>query len=448
MTAAARPGLRPLAREGENSREDFARSVTISTAAEAASIVLALLALRAAAGFGPVGFGIYAVGRRALQLIAYPALLGLGISLPRHVAHDGVFGAESTSRQALLAALLLLTPGFVALALLALIWPGTIADIFYGDSSYVGMARSIVIAALGLGVHTLAHGLYRGRMQFHRAALLHVLGAGLIPLLAILAADGPQGAIALTGAGWMLAGAVSLVEVTVRRESAPQHRSRRLSGVVRALASHGVVRVPGELALFALFAVPVLIVARTAGAAPAGFLSLGLSVVALGASGLAGFGVVLLPYISRAAARGDNAGIVRSVGRILGPIVLASAAMTAAIYVITPPALVYLLGTQYANAADSVRLVTLGIVPYVVYVILRNPLDAVRVWPYNSINLSVSLGFMLLLLTVVPRTVSPAAAVLLSLILLGALTLASWRHALHAGRTGVSDAMTLDEGQP
>ncbi|OLD92103.1 MAG: hypothetical protein AUG84_02165 [Chloroflexi bacterium 13_1_20CM_4_66_7] len=70
------------------------------------------------------------------------------------------------------------------------------------------------------------------------------------------------------------------------------------------------------------------------------------------------------------------------------------------------------------------------------YTLLRDPLDAIAVWPYNTINLGITLLGVMGALWFGSVWFSPAPGVALGMLLLGALTMLAWRRALGSARTG------------
>jgi O-antigen/teichoic acid export membrane protein len=92
------------------------------------------------------------------------------------------------------------------------------------------------------------------------------------------------------------------------------------------------------------------------------------------------------------------------------------------------------MGRAFAPAVVPAHWLVTGAIPFVVYTLLRDPLDAIAVWPYNTVNLVVALASVLGLLWFGSARLGPAPAVALGQLILGILTLFSWRHALARAR--------------
>lgn len=393
-------------------------------AVEGAGVFAGLLTLRLAAShFGVEGFGAYTVARRLVSVAAFPLLLGFGIALPRAVAR----ARADTGPGPTPAAFGLAAGGWATLSLaiffaaaLALATPlGTLAFGSTSGRDYVGPAA---LAAVGIALHTLSYSWFRGHTAWTTANLLQFGAVAIVPPVAVLLAGASTAtALRYTGLGWIATGTVGVMAAALQGQLAPVIGTRAAG---RELLRFGLPRVPGELALFGLLALPAVMVAHRDGLAAAGFVSFALSLVQLSAAALAPVGTLLLPIVSREAALGKWAEIRRIVHQMLA-VGTAVSLLLALMIVVAAPQLVHLLlGDQYLPAIPTARWIAPAAVPYAIYLVLRNPLDAIATHPHNTRNLLLAVLAMYLLLG--PLGASPAAAILGSFTLLGALSGWDW----------------------
>jgi O-antigen/teichoic acid export membrane protein len=107
---------------------------------------------------------------------------------------------------------------------------------------------------------------------------------------------------------------------------------------------------------------------------------------------------------------------------LTGGILLAGAGVVAGVVVI--PALVrWYFGDAFMAAVPIFRVCLMGAVPYVIYVLMRNILDALDVKAVNSRNLIISLIVVVALCLVNSDVTWMAWSLVAALSLLGALTL-------------------------
>jgi O-antigen/teichoic acid export membrane protein len=411
-----------------------------------------LLTLRFAGQLlGTTGFGEYAVAKRAMSIITFPILLGLGISIPRYVAfRDGSSKNErSNSLIYLLAGMVISAPLVLFFSIIALRYPLHFTRIFFGAPFYEAFAFPIVLITIGLYMQTLIYGYLRGLLAMGVANLFRLLVVGVVPPIAILFSTMDVfRSLIITGWGWIIFSFVFGVYLildhdfsNIQVEILPQR--------MYELLRYGVPRVPGEFALFGIFAVSTFIVSHKSGIEAAGFFSFGVSLLQLVGAVFATIGILLLPYISRLRA-GQNWHTIRT--RVFG-ILLGSTLVAICIVIgfqLTLNLIVPLwMGESFNQAIDVSRWLLWGAIPYVIYLVLRNPIDAVATYPYNSVNLMIVFITSVTLMWFSHELVLPQAVMFLALVALSVLTIISWLRSItseeqHAGLKVTEIQVILD----
>jgi len=159
------------------------------------------------------------------------------------------------------------------------------------------------------------------------------------------------------------------------------------------------------------------------GVAAAGQFSAGLSLLTIVSSVFAPVGLVLLPRASAQAATGDLLGLKHFVVRMLaGGIILVVIAVIIGELLI-PSFVGWYFGKDFVPAIPVFRACLLGAIPYVVYVLLRNVLDALDVRALNSRNLIITLAVLMTLCLLRTEIMSMALSLLAALTLLSILSL-------------------------
>jgi len=434
---------------GELRRGRWPRSYAFTFVAEMGVLLGGFAALKIAGGvLGTTGFGEYAVARRAVSVLAFPLLVGLGISIPRYVARAvGADPSGATARGYFLAALLIGAPilgGFGVVAALERDW---FARAFYGDARFSSLTMPIVTAIVGLYAHTLVYANFRGRLRMWPANLLQLVNLALTPPLALLASHrSAAAALEITGVVWLLTATAAGSWGLLRGGGKGGTPERLIPRAVRDLLGFGLPRVAGEFALFGFFALPTFYVAHTSGIETAGFFSFGLSLVQMLTSLFAAIGILLLPYVSRQVAEGSWDRIASIVSRAVTGSLFITVLLVFALQAVLDRLILLLMGSAFAPAVQPARWLITGAIPFVAYTVVRDSLDAVATWPYNSVNVVVALATVTGLLWLGGGVVSPALAVALGCSGLGVLTLLTWGRALRAARASGPRAVTVVPG--
>ena len=417
--------------------------ITWTLITELVVMAAGILLLKLAAQFlGAAGFGEYTLTRRAVALLFLPLVMGLGIAAPRYIAisrADALPGySEGWFAVVTLTAGLL--PSLIVMVLMNLS-PEASSSLLFGTASMKRLVPSASVALGGLAIHTLVYAIFRGRGEMRIANLLQLFNNGVVPVTAFLLAPHDAAAVLMaTGIAWVVMSGAALI-IVLMREKLDQVPERNMREHLTLLLRYGLPRVPGDFALVGLFALPALIALRAQGVVAAGQFSAGMSLLALVSGVFAPVGLVVMPRAAAQAAMGDFAGLRRLMVRMLvGGMTLVVAGVIIGELLI-PSFVRWYFGKEFEPAIPIFRACLLGAIPYVVYVLLRNILDAMDVRALNSRNLIVTLVLLVTLCLLRTDIMSMAFSLLASLTLLSVLSLRDTQARL--GRRALSAPATV-----
>jgi O-antigen/teichoic acid export membrane protein len=392
-----------------------------------------LIMLKLAAAYaGTSGFGEFVLGRRVIGFIQLPALCGIGLALTRSVAIARASGRQLAEWKYLDAAVLI-TCCTGALAVAMLVFErAPIAKVALGGAAMAPLALALAPGVAGLILHGVAYGMLRGRQTMVPANVLQGINLGFVPL-GVFIFPGLSVPQLLCGIG-VAQLAVAVIALLAIRTQGPRvatwDETWGESG--RELLRYGAPRIPGEFALGAMNALPVMAAAYYGGAVAAGQVGLGLSLLSLLSSVFAPLGQVLLPSISGRAAAGEVKGLGRGIWQLTAVCMALTAVGVLLLEVLASWLLPLVFGAGFAAAVLPVRIIVLGAMPYVAYVVLRNVLDALDTAPLNAANLFAALGAFGIVLGIGRSIGAVPLAVLASEVVLGGLTAWRARRALKA----------------
>ena len=378
----------------------------------------------AASLLGPVGFGEYAISRRAVGLMYLPLVMGLGIAAPRYIAIARTGKLEGYSEGAFATATLTagLVPPLVVVALLNLA-PEWSAAVLFGTDSMASLVPAASLALAGLALHGMVYAVYRGRSEMGLANAMQLVNLGIVPLAAFGLGDkSAETVLAGTGSGWLVVSGLALMHV-VYRERARWTGLETMKRHLALLVRFGVPRIPGEFALIGLFAIPALIAVRAHGVESAGHFSAALSVLTMLSGAFAPIGLVVLPRASAQVAMGDIPGVRRLVLKILGGGILLASVGVAVGEIVLPRFIEWYFGPAFEPAVPIFRACLLGAIPHAVYILMRSILDALDVKALNSRNLVIALAVVIGLCLLNTSLIWMSYSIVVALALLGGLTL-------------------------
>lgn len=365
MPAGERPGLRSLLRNVPAAvRRDYATTLLVQWFVLGVGLVLFHLVARRAS---VSGFTYYQIARSTVSTLQPALLLGLGLGLHRYLPRT-----EHTTRRLARNAFTIEAAVVTAVGLAGVAAADELAALLGLPG---GSAVTAVMIMLGGNcLCTLALAALRGNHQVLDANLILGLGFGVTPLFAFVAATRIDDFLIIQGLGTALVGVWGTL--VVRRLPATTEDQEREPDV-RTLIAYGVRRMPGELALPALYTFPTLAVAvAMPGSAEAGYVGFTTSAVTLICSVFAMLTPVLMPRLSRLFHRAGEDSGVRQLLTVL-PLLAAllAAVPTGVIYVFAPALVRGFLGPEFGDAVMVLRLGVVAAVPLAMFYAARPTME-------------------------------------------------------------------------
>jgi O-antigen/teichoic acid export membrane protein len=356
-------------------------------ATEFTVLISQLLVYKLAAHFlGSTGFSEYAVARRTISLIYPVPLLGMAVALPRYIAHATGAGQAPRSARYFGAAVWCMGCGLLLCVLLMNLFPGTFAYLFFAGRQYASLVLPLSILLTGLVLHALVYSYFRGKLEIGQANLLQIVNFGLVPLIAFLVFNGSVRAVLFSMA--ILTTIVACVTLTF---TPLRHMAEGVIPEAKELLRYGVQRIPGDFGHMALFALPVTFVAHWRGVQEAGYVAFGISALNMIGAMFTPLGLILLPKASRMLAGGDHDELRKHVWQIAKITVLVSVSMTVLLEAFAGTLIDLYLGPNFSEAATVLRILVVAAVPYSLFAVLRNLVDAYHHNAVNALNLAIAL---------------------------------------------------------
>lgn len=368
-------------------------------------------------------FGAFSIARRVTSTIAlFSNATGLALTwfLTTH--------REELERAGALVAAAFWTaiPGGLILAL-AYLAPGWWSTKVFRTDIY----GPLVIAATWLAIATCAFNLvfarYRGTDRVPLASFWHLFTAGVIPLV-IVGWGATRWSVAeiVTGlaVGTGLAGIP--LGIWLVRAAARVRRTGVVRKSIRAVGRFALPRVPSGVNLGALLAVGPVLAPYAGSLREAGYLVAGQALVRVVEVGTSAIGVVLLPKAASLMARGDRAFLRDRVGDMLTLVVHLGVFLLIQLLLWADVITVVWLGPEFRPAIWIIRVLLLGVVPYLAYALLRSVIDAIDMRPintrYTTIALLVTVAGSVLVMLLGAGGIGLAAAGTVGLWVLGGLS--------------------------
>jgi O-antigen/teichoic acid export membrane protein len=342
--------------------------------------------------------GEYLLVKRISAWLLTASQLGLGVALPRQIAHTGE-DVQRHARQYFLAGLTVILTLVAGVGLVAVLNAQRVARWCWGSDNR-GLVYAMVLLLLGTAAQSMVFGYFRGLERVQRANLVGFGGTVIVPLLALAATHRSHSApllVGTTGAGL----AVLALLWAVPMFAAARDFRRHIVSDARQLLAYGVARVPGEIAGGGLLALGPVVVSHYVSIADDAHLLLGITCLSMAGLAFAPVGMVLLARISRLLATGRHQDVDKFVGHLRSAAWQISVGVLLQGLIFARPLVLWWLGPSSLAGVPVIQMVMLSVPAYMYFLAMRSVLDAASPVAYNSRNVLITLAVLVALLAAV-----------------------------------------------
>ncbi|MBP5502586.1 MAG: lipopolysaccharide biosynthesis protein [Bacteroidales bacterium] len=337
-------------------------------------------------------FGEYNLVKRSVTVISFVMLAGTGIAMPRYLA---IYIGKNNLPQAkafVRAAILFVITATVAVSLIATIFKSKLYPLVTGNDNTLLYITAFAYAAM-LTASTIVYVYFRGKNDFKRFSISNVLIQLLLPISALII----PGINTLSIFVWwtIITGILTLIFAlgeTMRgglKCNEPVSKAA-IKAEYKTVAKYALPRLWGDFFLFAFQAFPLIYISQQFDYKSVSYYSVGITIITLGTAFYSFLGYILLPYVSECLAKGRIDDAVRKVNYFTVMYILSALAVMATFYFLTGFMIKLLFTDEYLAAEHLTQIMILAILPQALYLLYRNPVDAVSVFPFNTILLGVA----------------------------------------------------------
>ena len=373
-------------------------------------------------------FGLYNVVRRSVSVISFVMLSGMGITLPRYLAIYQ--GAHQYRKMLDLTCCSLFFVGIICviLVIIALLFSETFMESVTGnsDSTLYWLA---VAFAFSTTISALLIAFYRGVNDFKNYSIAQVSFQLLMMLSLLFIPRHNVNAVFLL---WFL----TTFSFTVLYFIYENHRNRNIIfrayrscyfwDMMKTIAVYSTPRLIGDFLLFSFSAFPVLYLSQVMSMSDVAYYSVGLTIINMVTPFFSFLGVVLLPYVSGAMSNGRFSEAQRLIRRLSVWYISLAAVLTVLFGLFLPVLIKLFFSPDYVVCKDIAMILLLSVLPQSMYLLYRNPIDAVSTIPYNTIILLVSCIVLIVLFSFSSSLSDYSYSFMLASFVQGGLSILVW----------------------
>lgn len=375
-------------------------------------------------------FAVYNIIRRAASVITYAMLMAMGIAVPKYLAMAKAEGNKEKFSKYLIVSVEIVVVMSSLVALLISIAKLPVAKLIFAEDAltYVSLVLPMAIYAAGCALTTYVYSYYRAVGAFVKYSVSQIAMQIFMLISCIVLGADLFAIIYVWGIGSCIYSVASVIVFLRRDCDKDSVRDRKtLKPFRRELIEYGLPRVPGEVFLFAYNLVPLLIITDKFGLVESSFFSAATGINSTITSLFGFVGVVLLPEVSKSIVNRQLNNVNRKIN-ILLCLYIALSLLAIGFVECFPKLVVHVMyQSEYEAAIPMIRIIVLSILPNALYLLYRNPLDAISKFPYNTICLGISFGVMVVAMLSAKTLVACEMVYVLSYLCLGVFSWLIWQ---------------------
>lgn len=372
-------------------------------------------------------FGIYNVIKKVSAVAGYIMLIALGIALPKYIPECRERKDDKGAAYYFVASLLIIA--FMSLLTIALmvIFRTPLSRLFFGEDGFAKYMLPTAFYSFAVALTTYVYSYYRAVERYYAYNVSQIIVQVLTFLPAIfLYFD-------LIMLLWVWTAVFSLFSLVILIKALFKFKAELKSVEPKLLLKSGKElliycspRLPGEIVLFAFSLVPLVIVTNKFDLTQSGLFSSAVSVNTALASLFSFVGIILLPSVSKSMVKNDIKSVTKQILVILVLFVALALLMIGFVYLFPEFVIKVLYSEEYFEAIPLMKIIILAILPNALYLLFRNPLDAMSKFPYNTICLVLGFAIMIALMLLSKTVLQCAAAFIIGYCVLGVLSMGAW----------------------
>lgn len=409
---------------------DFIKDISITTIGQIIVMICTFLLNKIISSkLGPEQYMEYSLIHKTAGVITYVMILSLGIALPRYMAIYRSKKDREREYACFLSSIILMLISTGIVFLFCILFKNQFALVVFGkNEKYVSYVFPTLMLALQMGLTTMIYSFYRGTDKFFMYSFSQcVVSVGLM-VISMLTNKLLVMVYIMSIFGVLFSSYLFFVEWKKYKKKKYSTTKKHLIKEVKVLAKYSVPRVPGEFILFSFTTVPLIIINQRIGPQEAVAFSVALGIISAISPFFRYIGLVLLPYASKNIAQNNFDDLDRKMKYLTIVYLLISCCGIIFVLLFTKIVIIILYSLEYIRYASIVRIMIFSLLPNAIYLLLRNPLDALTKFPVNTINLVISFLIMNIIIYFSNSEVIYAISFFVAYTVLGILSLISWMY--------------------
>lgn len=337
-------------------------------------------------------FGVYNIAKRFADVLTYIILMAMGIAVPKYLAEYKSKKDETNVYLYWMSSLILVLLTTFVVGIVVAFARVPVMKWMFGVGGYEKYALVSLLFAIGSSLATLISSYCRGVGFYYRYNIIQIAVQILFFVVVLICSSNAFYILLFSGLAYLVADVAILIYYFIKnRKLAVQYKSpKNYLKPLKELTTYGLPRVPGEFVLFAYNLVPLVIISNKFNLTQSAFFSAALSVNSTITSAFGFIGIILLPAVSGAIATHKFDKVDKNITFLAILYLIVSVLGIIFIYFCGSWVIKLLYSQEYLPAVSLLAITSVAVLPRSLFLLFRNPIDAVTKIPFNTVNLAIS----------------------------------------------------------
>lgn len=372
-------------------------------------------------------YGTYCIIKRTSSVIAFTNLCGMGIALPRYLSYYIAQDKKQQICATILVSLCIITILSLIISIILLFAKNNLYHIITGINNS-SLYFVTILFAISISFSTFIYSYYRGNGNFVKYCILQI-AVQVLFLLSFLVYRQDLFILLLL---WSFSAVFATILIFLRDVRKNIH-GRFINKIIlrdttKNLLIYGSPRLLGDFIWFSFNAIPLVLINLKLGITETSYFSVGITLNNIITPFFGFIGTILLPYASEAFAKNERNKLKVIICKLLITYCVISVIVSFLFYYEGDLLIKILFSEKYLESWQICQIIIWTILPNSIYLLLRNPLDAISKIPYNTINLVISISILIILFYYSSTLQDYAISMIISYSILALLSLSSWQY--------------------
>lgn len=410
----------------------FIKDVSITTIGQFIVMILTFLLNKLISiKLGPENYMEYSLINKSASVVTYLMILSLGIAIPRYISIYRMKKDNESEKNCFIASLLIVLISTIITFVIFFLLKNELAIFIFGkNTKYIGYILPTLFFALQIGLSTLLYSYYRGIDDFIKYNITQCIYSIIMIIICIFSKKLIEmiNIMSFIGILYSLIHFVFIKKTYKSVKNKYPSKEKSIGIEMKKLYKYSIPRVPGEFILFSFVTIPLIIINKRIGLQESVAYSISIGIISSLSPFFRYIGMVLLPYTSKKAASNNLDSMKGKIKKLSVIYLIFSIISVCFVLLFTKFVVIVLYSKDYLSYINIVRIMIFAIIPNSLYLLYRNPIDAVSKFPHNTINLLISFIIMITMIYFSNNTYIYGISFVLGYMILGILSLITWKN--------------------